>query len=82
VSEVSSRSRSNRSRSISTDRVEVQINLRTFEQPMLVPVRLADSQYISDGCESWRVGLLVCGIRHHEQDIHCASEEQRGGCWS
>jgi hypothetical protein len=49
--------------------MEVQINLRTFEQPMLVPVRLTDSQYISCGCESWRVGLLVCGIRHNEQDI-------------
>src|SRR5262245_13081172 len=36
---------------------------------MLVPLALADSQYISRGFENWRVGLFVCGICHHEQNI-------------
>jgi hypothetical protein len=49
--------------------VDVHVRVGTLEQPVLVPVRLADAQHVVGGLERWDIGPLVAGVGDDENDV-------------
>jgi len=48
--------------------VQVDVGVRTFEEAMLVPIRLSNPQHIARRFECRDIRWLVCGVSHYEKD--------------
>ena len=49
--------------------VDVHVRVGAFEEPVLVPVGLSDSQRVAGALELGHVGVLVGRVGHHQDDV-------------
>jgi len=49
--------------------VKIQIDAGAFEQAMLIPVGLADSQHVTRRFQRWNVRPLIGRVRDHEENV-------------
>ena len=49
--------------------MDVHVRVRALEQPVLVPVRLADAQHVAGSLQRWDVSPLVACVGDNEDDV-------------